>query len=157
MPAPPPLVSGEFATRSLAQTTTAVAAMSSAPTPIANTRKSMSTVAATSSKPTSVASTRKSTSSPDKAIPLVNIVSDDEEEEDVDAPAYDFYSDTSDDEEDDVSNIEEIEAEESPPAGQAENPPSGLWVTFDTGSPPSERQILSEPEVLEKFVQDLKV
>ena len=170
-------MSGESATHSTTRTTKTVAAMSLTPASVAHPRRSVPLVSAMSTKPTSVANTRKSTSSvpvassrstleastkrstssSEKAIPVVNLISDNEEDEDVDAPAYDFYSDDSDeDSEEDVGDIEEIEAEESPPGGQAENSPSGLRVTFDTDQT-SARRILSEPEVLEKSVQKLKV
>ena len=127
-------------------------------TPVATTRKSKSSVPVASSEPTPETSTRRPSSPPNEAIPVVDLVSDHDEDEDVDAPAYDFYSDDSDeDSEEHPSDIEEIEAEESPPAGQVENSPPGLRVTFDTNQQSSARRVLSEPDVLEKSVQKLKV
>ena len=134
MPTPSPSVSGESATILYSRTTKTVAATSMTSASVAHPPRSVPLVSATSTKPTSIASTRKSTSSVpvvssrstletsakrstaslEKAIPIVNLVSDNEEDEDVDAPAYEFYSDDSDeDSEEDDGDIEEIEAEES--------------------------------------------
>ena len=178
MPTPSPSVSGESATILYSRTGKTAAATSQAPasvvhprrsvplasttnaesTPVATTRKSKSSVPVASSEPTPETSTKRPSSPPKEAIPVVDLVSDHDEDEDVDAPAYDFYSDDSDeDSEEHPSDVEEIEAEESPPTGQAENSPLGLRVTFDTNQTSSARRILSEPDVLEKSVQKLKV
>ena len=178
MPTPSPSVSGESTTLLYSRTGKTTAATSRAPapvvhprrsvpltsatraesTPVATMRKSKSSVSVASSEHTPETSTKRSASPPKEDIPVLDIVSDDDEDEDVDAPAYDFYSDDSDeDSEDHPSDVEEIEAEESPSVGQTENSPLGLRVTFDTNQASSARRILSEPDVLEKSVQKLKV
>ena len=180
-PTPSPSVSGESATILYSRTTKPVTATSQATASVAHPRRSVPIVSATNTKLTPVANTRKSTSSvpvvssrstpetpetstkrltssPERAIPVVNLISDHEEDKDVDAPAYEFYlDDSNEDSEESNSDIEEIEAEESPSVGQAENSLPGLRVTFDTNQTSSSRRILSGPDVLEKSVQKLKV
>ena len=103
------------------------------------------------SSTTNETTARSATTTPRTTLPVSSTMSDFEEEEDPDVPAFDYVSGAEEDDDEDEdgtdSDVVEVPLEEKPPlpAARTETSPSELQVTFNIGAVSGERAVQRTP------------